>query len=324
MKKNSTLIDHKEKIKNKIIEWITTSADSPLIVAKPAVESNSTADLVVEARSEYEINYRISLKIQNCQKKPLEKFLTSSVDENEIALKSDFYFLFIFFDIISQDIFEYIWLIPAEKFFEIADKKRNIATFETPLDINGQNKYSRYLINKKDLGKILTKIIQAKGPFVFPQAGFSGFEGIKTEDIKKFIIDARRNTLAGNGAPADSPRLMGSKELEYQKGDWGYKDIYFSGKDNLIGQEIVYHNNNPIWSMGYFGDQMPKDATEFLKYALLNLADKCRLGGRCRLEKKGYNYEDIGTGSLEKFSGQEIIKEKNTYKLNYYGGLIKK
>ena len=53
--------------------------------------------------------------------------------------------------------------------------------------------------------------------------------------------------------------------MEYQKGDYLYRDIYFSGEENFIGQEVVYQNNSPVWSMVYCGSVEPKEVFDFLK-----------------------------------------------------------
>ena len=136
----------------------------------------------------------------------------------------------------------------------------------------------------------------------------------------------REKTFAGNGAPADNPRFRGAKELSFQKSDWVYQDVYFSGRDNMMGQEIVYYNNEPVWGMTYFGSSAPADAVDFLKYCLMNLSDKCRFGQRCDLAKKDYRYEDDGQGTIENFFGQEriTIGSKIVHQLNYRGGIIQK
>ena len=93
-----------------------------------------------------------------------------------------------------------------------------------------------------------------------------------------------------------------------------------------MGQEIVYQNNKPIWSMIYKGQEPEKNITAFLRKSLLKLSKVCRLGGSCEFREEIYKYQDKGSGSLENFSGEEVILRNGVqvYILNYMGGLLAK
>jgi hypothetical protein len=149
---------------------------------------------------------------------------------------------------------------------------------------------------------------------------------INLEGLKKFIVEARKNTYAGERKPVEKTLLTGSCQLEYREGDYFYRDIYFSGEDNFVGQEVVYLKDNPVWSMVYSGSAEPPEVRDFLKKSLLNLAEKCRFTEECEFEEGDLKYESDGEGTLEQFHGKESIsvnKEK-VYKLRYQGGLILK
>lgn len=316
-----------EKIEAKVTDWISTSTNGQLIVTKPE-KSNSVVDLVIQKRGDYSDKETAYLKVKPCNRAGKEGFYTSTIVDGEIIANESLFVLFVYFDIVTQDILEYAWLLPSAKFFEMAEQStvegQRIFKFEVSADVKDINNYSRFLITRHNLGKTLTDIVEKGSEFVFPDAGLAGVRDISVEELKGFIVEARIHTYAGRAVALDNPRLKGSKELEFQKGDWFYQDIYFAGKDNIIGQEIIYWNNKPAWAMGYFGDQLKENSTEFLKQTLSDLADVCRLGGSCENEKKEFQYKDKGQGSLEKFSGEENItmNGKLIYKLNYQGGLI--
>lgn len=316
-----------EKPENKIVDWIAASAGGQLTIM--GLPEGSVADFEVKLRGEYSGISAVYLQIRKCEKDAEEKVYRAEITDREFELKDNFYLIFLYFDIVVQDVMEYIWLIPAVVFSEIADiiyskKNKKVFKFETPFDIKKENKYSKYLVRRKNLAKTLVRIIKKRGKFVFPEDTFSGLAEVKLDELKKFIVEARENTFAGVGIFIDNPRLKGSKELGYQKGNFIYQDIYFDGEKNFIGQEIVYYNNKPVWGMGYLGDQTPDEITEFLKKALSGLSEKCRFGENCGIERKELHYKDNGIGGITKFSGQETIsfKEKNIYKLNYQGGLL--
>lgn len=151
---------------------------------------------------------------------------------------------------------------------------------------------------------------------------------INLKELKKFIAQARRNTYAGGGKPVENPLLMGSYQLEFRKDDYFYRDIYFVGKKNFIGQEVVYLKNILVWSMVYCGSAEPPEVTDFLKDSLLTLSENCRFGEEWEFEnkKKAFKYEDKGEGTFERFYGKEsiFIKGEKVYELRYQGGLISK
>jgi hypothetical protein len=147
---------------------------------------------------------------------------------------------------------------------------------------------------------------------------------INFSELKKFIAEARKNTYAGGEKPVENPLLACSYQLEFRKGDYFYRDIYFTGKDNFIGQEVVYLKNEPVWSMVYCGSAEPPEVTEFLKKSLSILTEKCRFNEECDFEEGDFRYENEGEGGLERFHGKESIsvKGEKVYKLRYQGGLV--
>ena len=149
-------------------------------------------------------------------------------------------------------------------------------------------------------------------------------KSINLSSLKEFLCEARRNTYASGASSIGNQRLLASYEFEFQKGDYFYRDVYFSGDEKRMGQEIIYLESKPIWGMNYVGKKLGKLETEFLKESLFKLAEKCRFGGECKYEKRELVYSDKGQGNLDEFFGQEEISvhEKSIYKLNYQGGLI--
>jgi hypothetical protein len=114
-----------EKIEDKIIDLIALGARGRLIVFKP---ENSDIDLVVEKRGDY----KKKVIFLNIRKKEL-------VAEKNFTLDENFYFVFVDFDIVKQDISENIFFVPSLELQKITDEK----------DL------SRFLINKKDFVRFL-------------------------------------------------------------------------------------------------------------------------------------------------------------------------
>lgn len=143
-------------------------------------------------------------------------------------------------------------------------------------------------------------------------------------ELKNFIAEARKNTYAGGGKAIENPLLAGSRQLEFRRGDYFYRDIYFAGKKNFAGQEVVYLREEPIWSMVYCGSAEPPEATGFLKKSLLNLAEKCRFYQECEFKEGEFEYKNEGEGTMDQFHGKEsvLISKEKVYKLRYQGGSV--
>jgi len=316
-----------EDIEDKIMDWITVDMAGRLIVSKPE-KSNFGADLLIERRGDYK-GKNISFKVCSLIGPVETKNLTKDFLQNEFKADANFYLLFVYFDSIKQKISDSIWLIPSLQFSDLAQiikssDGNNILRFESSLNIQNKDKYSKFLVYTKDLGNLVFDAFEAGGKINFKEKVFQEFKTINIESLKEFISEARANTYAADNSPVDNPRLLGSVQLEFQKRNLFYRDIYFPGIKNFIGQEIVYQDSEVIWGMNYIGNQIGKLEVSFLKESLFRMAGKCRFGLNCEYEKREFKYEDAGQGSLDSFSGQEkiFVAGKNIYKLDYRGGLI--
>jgi len=316
-----------QEIEDKVIDCINSEIAGRLIIFKP--EKNELgADLAVEKRGEYK-GKKIYFKINSLVGPSVADSFIKDFPQDSFAVDNNLYLLFVYFDEVSQKIKDYIWLIPSLQFRDVAETIKpsdgqNLLRFEAPLDVKVKSKFSKFLVETKELGKLVLAALEKGGKFNFKEIDFSEQSNINIENLKDFLIEARRNTYASNNSPVDNPRLLGSTQLEFQKGDYSYRDVYFLGNKRIIGQEIVYQEATPVWGMNYSGSIIGKLETVFLKESLFKLSEKCRLGESCEYERRELKYQDNGSGALELFSGEEKIYSgtKNIYKLNYQGGLI--
>jgi hypothetical protein len=316
-----------EKIEDKVIDWIALGAGGRLIVSKPN-KSIFGEDLLIEKRGDYK-GEDIFIKVCSLIGPVDSEKITKDFLQDNFKTDKNFYLLFAYFDSVKQKISDYIWLIPSMQFKDMAELTESadgqkILRFESFLDIKQKDKYSKFLVYTKELGKLAFETFEAGGKFKFKETVFQETKAVNLESLKEFITEARANTYAANNSPADNPRLLGSVQLDFQKGNLFYRDVYFSGNKRFIGQEIIYQDSKPVWGMNYIGDEIGKLETSFLKDSLFRLAGKCRLGQNCEFEKREFKYEDLGQGSLDDFFGQEkiFVSGKSIYKLDYKGGLI--
>lgn len=143
-------------------------------------------------------------------------------------------------------------------------------------------------------------------------------------EILDFIIEAKRNTYASKNNQVESSRNA-SVDFEYIKNDYKYHDSYV-GSEFFSGQEVVYQNDIPVWSMNYVGKVFGEPFSgDFLKEALKRCSLDMPYRGPTLYEDKDYTYLCNVEGNFEWFEGREIIFFKNTqiYELKFHGGIIK-
>jgi len=149
-----------------------------------------------------------------------------------------------------------------------------------------------------------------------------------TEDeLREFIVEAKVNTYAGQGNSTDSSR-KNSLDLPYEKGSFNYLDSYLGSRD-FAGEEIVWHEDIPVWGMNYYGKVLPETAPEgfgeFLKKALSMVEKSNPYRGIEYFRLDGFEYFCNIDGELDDFSGKESISfgGKTIYKLYFHGGGLK-
>jgi len=128
-----------ELAEDKIINSINQKSGGRLVIVKP---ENSQADLVVEERGNY-FQKPIFLKIF-VQDHLFEKndFVKQIIVNTHIK-GNNLYFVFVNFNIISQDIEDKIWFVPSQE--------------------TENQDFSKFLIDKDEIGRILsTKFIKKR------------------------------------------------------------------------------------------------------------------------------------------------------------------
>ena len=155
---------------------------------------------------------------------------------------------------------------------------------------------------------------------------------IDINQLKQFLVKAKKATYANESAKEITPERPGFKELEYKEGIWSYRDSY-SGFYSAPGQEVVRLNEKPVWAMAYCGGMtvgnqqnldFAKETFGFLKEALSVIEPNLPARGPRLLCKSGWEYENKTNGSIEDFWGEEVIKKKAepVFFQRYFGGLI--
>jgi Domain of unknown function (DUF5680) len=125
----------------------------------------------------------------------------------------------------------------------------------------------------------------------------------RVDGLEEFIVTAKRATYAA-GAAKSLPYRLGTSDIQFREGRWSYLDSYV-GEADFLGQEIVYLDRVPVWSMAYHGFlQSPRiDSTtagRVVQAALTRLYDEGRFLG-------GFSTDVDGS----RFTGREWIESQD-------------
>ena len=144
------------------------------------------------------------------------------------------------------------------------------------------------------------------------------------KNIAEFLVRAKKATFAGGGAKME-PSRPNSKDLQYVEGNLKYIDTYLGGA-NFAGEEALWKDNIPFWSMNYIGRTLSEDfSIKILTDALLRVSAEYPYRGPLHYTDGYYSYKCAISGDFHWFSGSEEIFYKNTkvYELMFHGGSVK-
>jgi len=149
--------------------------------------------------------------------------------------------------------------------------------------------------------------------------------------LQAFVVKAKKSCYVGGGGGGRAPSSrLASHDLTYIEEEWAYRDSYFGGTD-FIGQETVWLQNEPVWSMCYYGYVLrsdlitPTQAGQVLKEALSLPTSQGRLLDNLTFRDDRFDFKIESHGDIKHFKGRETITSDGilAYALDYFGGLIR-
>ncbi|MDD3229823.1 MAG: DUF5680 domain-containing protein [Oscillospiraceae bacterium] len=152
---------------------------------------------------------------------------------------------------------------------------------------------------------------------------FSGNPDRNIDEIISFLISAKKNTYAANKNEDNSSRMK-SHDFSYSDSGYKYLDSYLGG-EKFCGSEVVWHYDNPIWSMNYTGRITGEHFnSDFLKEVLLNVPYEIPYRGPEIFVKGDYHYHCKVEGEFIWYQGYEEIfyLEEKIYECYFHGGII--
>lgn len=148
------------------------------------------------------------------------------------------------------------------------------------------------------------------------------------KEMIDFLQRAKKATFASKTAKPTKTKDDGLEYI-YEERPFLYKDKYF-GYFTDTGQEMVWNNGIPIWSMSYRGgmlchEELSSRCFSFLKRCLQRFPTDFFVRGPENYKEGEFRYENKWERDLNSFFGEEKIfwKEEQIYFRNYLGGTIK-
>lgn len=146
---------------------------------------------------------------------------------------------------------------------------------------------------------------------------------IDKQEIIAFLVKAKQETYASGKGKIPSSR-PNSNDLIYKEGNLKYIDSYL-GSHKFIGEEALWQNDKPFWSMNYMGRVLSdKFNGDFLKLALYNVPKNKPFRGPEIFEDGILIYSNKVEGDFDWFSGYEKMHNANelVYECLYHGGKV--
>ena len=209
-------------------------------------------------------------------------------------------------------------------------RKKNMLTQE---ELAYQLNVSRQTVTKWETGTIypnieyLTKLSNLFGvsiDYLVDDCLTLETHKIEISELACFLVKAKKATYANKTNKVNSSRKE-SHDYSYQENNYTYLDSFF-GAENFSGQEIVYKDEKPCWSMNYYGRVIGKNFNgDFLKEVLLQVDEKWPYRGPLFYQKGEYLYLLRVQGKIDFFHGVEEIYYQ-TYKVYegfIQGGIVK-
>lgn len=144
------------------------------------------------------------------------------------------------------------------------------------------------------------------------------------EKIIEFLCRAKKATYAGKG-PENLSSRPNSHDLIYVENNLKYIDTYLGG-EKFSGEEAIWMDDNPIWSMNYAGRIIAEGFSgDFLKECLTQVPLEYPFRGPLVYQNGDYKYHCIINGEFEWFNGSEEIfcKDIKVYECIFHGSCIK-
>jgi len=142
------------------------------------------------------------------------------------------------------------------------------------------------------------------------------------KNIAEFLVRAKKTIFAADRTKMESSR-PNSKDIQYVEGNLKYIDTFLGGT-NFAGEEALWKDDIPFWSMNYIGRLLSNDIAifKFLNEALLLVPEEYPYRGPLLYENDDYTYKCTIEGDFHWFSGLEEICHKNNkvYELVFHGG----
>ncbi|MCL2350837.1 MAG: DUF5680 domain-containing protein [Defluviitaleaceae bacterium] len=144
------------------------------------------------------------------------------------------------------------------------------------------------------------------------------------KEVIKFMVKAKQAIFSRQVERIESTRPKSGDYL-FAEGNLKYIDT-FIGNCNFAGEEALWRDDVPFWSMNYIGRTLSdKFEIGFLTEALTLVSQEHPYRGPAHHTKGDFSYKYTMQGDFEWFWGVEEVfyKDEKVYELMFHGGALK-
>lgn len=151
-------------------------------------------------------------------------------------------------------------------------------------------------------------------------------EETEVEQLSRFLVLAKADSYAADDERRIRKLEDGGSEASHGQGRFLYRDRWY-GEARFTGEEVVWREGRPCWTMNFFGAADPSAPAEFPhfhKRALRHVPPEAPFRGPALYREGDLVYVNDWTGDLRWFRGSERVfqGEREVYRLEYHGGTL--
>jgi hypothetical protein len=151
-------------------------------------------------------------------------------------------------------------------------------------------------------------------------------EESELEQLARFLMRAKAQCYSADDDTRVQKLERGGSESGFEDGGLAYLDRWY-GEARFTGEEIVWREGRPWWTMNFYGvtdPSAPAEFPHFHKRALRRMPAEAPFRGP-RLHREGdLVYVNEWIGDLRTFRGSERVfhGDREVYRLEYHGGVL--
>jgi hypothetical protein len=145
-------------------------------------------------------------------------------------------------------------------------------------------------------------------------------------ELARFLAKAKAECYSADEETRIRKLERGGSESGFELGELAYLDRWY-GERCFTGEELVWRQGRPCWTMNFYGvtsPEAPPEFPHFHKRALRRIPFEAPFRGPTLHREGDLVYVNDWTGDVTAFRGVERVfhGDREVYRLEYHGGAL--